>query len=110
MPRIDWGTGKQSGSFIPVFNHNGIDHSLFAVYTYGKLETHFQWYLIRPPFQSEALRLEKLTRLNAIPGVSLPQDGITRRPSIPLTSLLEEGRTEALLGVYEWVLEQIRAV
>ena len=110
VPRIDWGEGKQDGSFVPVLHHKGIDYPLFAVYTYGNFETHFQHYLNRPPFTSEPLRVEKLNRLNAIPGVSLPQDSIARRPSIPLKSLLEEGRTEALLSVYEWVLEQIRTV
>ena len=110
VPRIDWGEGKQDGSFVPVLHHKGIDYPLFAVYTYGKFETHFQHYLNRPPFTSGPLRVEKLNRLNAIPGVSLPQDSITKRPSIPLKSLLEEGRTEALLSVYEWVLEQIRTV
>jgi hypothetical protein len=70
----------------------------------------FQHYLKRPPFGAEALRIEKLNRLNAIPGVSLPLDSIARRPSFPLESLMEEGRVEALLGVYEWVLEQILSV
>jgi hypothetical protein len=108
--RIAWGTGAQSGSFVPVLHHKGTDHYLFAVYTYGNFETFFQYYLKRPPFTSEALRVEKLDRLNAVPGVSLPQDGIVRRPSFPLKALIEEGRTEALLGVYDWVLQQIRAV
>jgi len=101
----------RSTRFVDVQN-KGIDYPLFAVYTYGRFETHFQHYLNRPPFTSEPLRVEKLNRLNAIPGVSLAQtpDSITRRPSIPLKSLREEGRTEALLGVYEWVLEQIRIV
>ncbi len=110
VPRIDWGAGAQSGSFVPVFQHEGIDYPLFAVYTYGSFETHFQHYLRRPPFGAEALRIEKLNRLNAIPGISLPVDSIARRPSFPLESLVEEGRMEALLGVYEWVLEQILSV
>jgi hypothetical protein len=110
VTRIDWGTGTQAGSFIPVLEHDGIEHFLFTVYTYGNFETSFQHYLRRPPFTSQALRLEKLQRLNAIPGVSLPEDGITRRPSFPLELLAKDGRTEALLGVYDWVLEQIRAV
>ncbi len=110
VPRIDWGAGAQSGSFVPVVQHKGIDYPLFAVYTYGTFETHFQHYLKRPPFGAEALRIEKLNRLNAIPGIFLPVDSIARRPSIPLESMVEEGRVEALLGVYDWVLEQILSV
>lgn len=109
VTRIAWGTGTQDGSFVPVFHHGGIEHKLFAVYTYGTFETFFQYYRYKPPFTSENLRVEKLNRLNAIPGISLPPDGIARRPSFPLKALLTEGRTEALLNVYEWVLEQILA-
>jgi hypothetical protein len=107
--RIDWGRGARDGSFVPVVQHNGTEHFLFAVYTYGSFETSFQFYRSRPPFTSDELLTEKLMRLNAIPGVSVPADGISRRPSIPLESLREEGRTEALLSVYDWVIEQIRA-
>jgi hypothetical protein len=107
VTRIAWGTGTQDGSFVPVLHHGGIEHKLFAVYTYGSFETFFQYYRYKPPFTSENLRVEKLNRLNAIPGISLPSDGIARRPSFPLKVLLTEGRTEALLNVYEWVLEQI---
>jgi hypothetical protein len=110
VTRIDWGKGSQAGSFIPVVHHKGTDHFLFSVFTYGNFETSFQHYLRRPPFTSEALRIEKLNRLNSVPGVSLPHDGISRRPSFPLKTLIDEGRTEAVLCVYDWVLEQIRAL
>ncbi len=36
---IWWGEGTRDGSFVPIFRHKGIDHQLFAVYTYGRLET-----------------------------------------------------------------------
>jgi hypothetical protein len=108
--RIFWGEGARDGSFIPVFVHKGIDHQLFAVYTYGRFETFFQHYRNKPPFDSEPLRVEKMERLNAVPGVSLAPDGIVRRPSFPLESLAKPGRTKALLDVYDWVLERIRSV
>ena len=80
------------------------------MYTYGSFETHFQHYVKRLPFDAEAVRIEKLNRLNVVPGVSLPVDSIARRASFPLTSLLVDGRVEALLGGYDWVLEQILSV
>jgi hypothetical protein len=110
VTRIAWGAGTQLGSFVPVLDHKGIEYQLFAVYTNGSFETFFQYYRYKSPFTSEDLRVEKLNRLNAITGIFLPSDGIARRPSFPLNALLGEGRTEALLGVYEWVLEQILAV
>jgi hypothetical protein len=105
---IWWGEGTQSGSFVPIFRHNGIDHQLFAVYTYGRLETFFQHYQRKPPFDLDTLRVEKLDRLNAIPGVSLAPESVSKRPSILLEALSEDGRIELLLGVYDWVLEQVR--
>ena len=85
-----------------------IDHQLFAVYTYGRLETFFRHYQRKPPFDLDKLRVEKLNRLNAIPGVSLAAESVSKRPSISLESLSEDGRIESLLGVYERVLEQVR--
>lgn len=105
---IWWGEGTQSGSFVPILRHKGTDHQLFAVYTYGRFETFFQHYRRKPPFDLETLRVEKLNRLNAIPGISLGPESVSKRPSISLETLLEDGRIESLLGVYEWVLEQIR--
>ena len=105
---IWWGEGMQAGSFIPIFRQNGIDHQLFAVYTYSRLETFFQHYQRKPPFDSEPLRIEKLNRLNAIPGITLTPESVSKRPSISLETLLEDDRIELLLGVYDWVLEQVR--
>ena len=105
---IWWGEGTQAGSFIPIFRQNGIDHQLFVVYTYGRLETFFQHYQRKPPFDLESLRIENLNRLNAIPGITLAPESISKRPSISLEELSEDGRIELLLAVYAWVLEQIR--
>lgn len=110
VTKTAWGVGAHSGSFVPVLQHNGIDHQLFAVYTYGSFETFFQYFAKKPPFEAEHPRLELLSRLNNIPQVSLPRDGIARRPSFPLEVLAKDDRTDLLLGVYDWVVEQIRAV
>ena len=37
--RLWYGRGRQSGSFVPVLNHNGVDHQVFAVYT-GSVPPH----------------------------------------------------------------------
>jgi hypothetical protein len=105
--QIKWGEGMRSGSFTPYFRHKGVLYPLFAVYSYGSFEVFFMYYMERPPFDEEALRLELLTRLQSVPGVSLPPDCIARRPPIQLAALADDGRTEALLGVFDWVLERI---
>ena len=78
-----WGEGATSGSFIPIFEHDGVKHQLFAVYTYGNVEIYFQWYAYKPPFDAIEKRRELLDRLNAIPEIQLPEDSLNRRPSQP---------------------------
>jgi hypothetical protein len=80
VSRVWWGEGKADGSFYPLLDLNGENHYTIAVYTFGRVQVPFQHMRSRKPFDSEAKRLELLTRLNAIPGVSLPADGINRYP------------------------------
>ena len=107
--RIDWGHGATMGSFVPVIVHKERDQKLFAVWTGAALETYFYWYQYKPPFDSEDKRRELLQRLNAISGVSLPEDSIARRPSIPLATLADGAVLDQLLAVFDWVIEEIRA-
>ena len=104
-----WGRGSRTGSFVPCLRHVDALHPLFAVYTYGRVETYFQHYQSRPPFDSEAKRRELLGRLNTIEGVSIPEDAIARRPSIPLAVFADETRLAKFLKVYEWFVQEIQA-
>jgi hypothetical protein len=105
--RISWGEGNVHGSFVPSIQHKGLDHQLFAVYTYGVLETYFARYAKKPPFQKEERRLEILNKLNDIEGVSIPVDAITKRPSIKLSLLADPGILEEVLAVFDWMIEEI---
>lgn len=108
--RFFWGSGKVDGSFQPVFDHAGQAYFPLAVWTNGKLDLQFQYLLLRPPFDDVVLRLEFLRRLNEIPGVSIPEDAITRRPSIPLAPLAADpGMFEALKGVLDWFCGTVRS-
>jgi len=107
--RIYWGRGSQSGSFVPILSYNGQDYSLLAVYTYGTVEIYFQYYRTMPPFDSEAKRKELLARLNDIDDISIPMDGIARRPGIQLSQLTNHSALERFLGVLEWIVEQVTA-
>lgn len=107
--RIFWGSGKLDGSFQPVFDHAGQGYFPVAVYTYGRLEIQFQYLLLRPPFDGLELRIEFLRRLNEIPGVSIPDDAITRRPGIPLAAFAADPNAlKALKGVLDWFCETVR--
>lgn len=109
MTRVWWGRGGRSGSFVPVLNHKGKDHQLFAVWTYGTAEIYFYWYQYKPPFDSEGKRRELLSRLNAVAGVSLPDDAITRRPGVPFSALKDETALKQFLEIFDWVVQEIQA-
>jgi hypothetical protein len=109
VTQIWWGKGSRSGSFVPVFNHKGRDHQLFAIYTYGTVEIYFYWYTYKPPFDSEDKRRELLDRLNGIAGVSLPDEAINRRPGIPLSVLRDESALMQFTAAFDWFIEEIRS-
>jgi hypothetical protein len=108
LPRFTWGTGRVDGSFIPVLDYNGEPQYPFAVYTYGRLLIQFQY--LRPPFDDLGLRSEFLARLNAIPGVSIPDDAVTRRPAIELSLLAAEpAALQSFKNALDWFCETVRA-
>jgi len=108
VTRIWWGKGSQMGSFVPVYNHNGRDYKLFAVWTYGTVEIYFEHFQYKPPFDTKDKRLEILGKLNEIDGVDIRADAITRRPSIKLSLLSEQKALEKFLSVFDWMLEEIK--
>jgi hypothetical protein len=108
MTRVWWGEGQQLGSFVPILNHNGIDHQLFAVYTNGVVEIYFYWYQYKPPFDEEQKRLELADRLNKIKGVNFTKEAVYRRPSIRLELLAAPGALDTFLDAYEWMVEELQ--
>ncbi len=106
---IWWGHGSKVGSFVPTLNHKERDHQLFAVWTNGILETYFFWYQYKPPFDTEERRRDLLDRLNTVPGISLPDSAVSKRPGIPLLDLSKGDALDNFLAVYDWFLEEIKA-
>ena len=108
--RLDWGRGTTLGSFTPVLRHEKVDHFLFSVLTTGQVETQFQYYRSRPPFTAEEKRRELLERLNTIPGVAIPADAISRRPSFALSLLEPVASMSAFLATFEWFIREVTSV
>ncbi|HRV96297.1 MAG TPA: hypothetical protein P5526_29360, partial [Anaerolineae bacterium] len=108
--RVWWGEGARTGSFVPVFDHNGQGYQLFAVATYGRMEVYFQWYQYKPPFDAEEKRRELRDKLNAVEGINFPPDAITRRPSFPLKLFENEQQGEQILAVFDWFIAEVRRV
>jgi hypothetical protein len=113
MQRIWWGRGVQDGSFIPNLDYKGTNYFVIAVRTGSKnnpvVQIQFDPLSKRPPFDDEKLRLELLDRLNEIPEVNLPQDSISRYPSIPIRAFYEESSFQRLIEVLEWTIQKIKS-
>lgn len=105
---ISWGKGTVTAAFVPVLTHAGRNHPLFAVYTYGTIEIYFYWYKYHAPFDSEEKRIELLKKLNQIKGVDISQEGIHRRPNIPLAVFNDPQALHDLLQAFEWLIREIK--
>ena len=92
-----------------MFDDQGKQYWLISVWTYGRIEIQFQMMKTTPPFEAEAKRVELLQRLNALPGVTIPPDAITRRPSIRLSVLHEETVLQQFLAICDWIIQEITA-
>lgn len=89
-------------------------HIPFVVYAQGKdrgkIEIPFKRMGLRnPPFDTEQKRLEFLHRLNKIPHVNLPEDGITRYPTFSLSALRDEQDLSRFLQVIDWTTQEVRS-
>ena len=96
------------GSFCPVLDVPGSGYWFFYLFTTGAVEVQFQWLMARPPFDDESTRVQLLEKLNEIPGVNLPRDGISRRPSFPIEVLYDPANRDRFKAVIEWGLEEAR--
>lgn len=105
--RIWWGEGKRIGSFFPMLDTPDDRHFSISVWTNGYIEVQFQH--MRPPFDTEAMRREFLSRLNSIAGVDLPHDRLSRRPSFRIEALLPEGHLEQFIKTLDWFIETVLA-
>lgn len=105
---IWWGRGKSNGSFVPVLVHGEAHHQFFALWTYGTLEIYFQWYAGKPPFNSESKRLQMLRKLNEVPGVSLPEESITKRPGIRLDVFKNAEALKKFKAIIQWYIEEVK--
>lgn len=107
--------GGKDGSFFPTVEHDGVSDQTVAVWTYGRVDVQFQrlaqvqgdatWH----PFVREEKRLELLRRLNEVPGVSFDVTVITRRPSIPLSALVDPEARRRFFAVLDWLVAELQS-
>lgn len=101
---IHWGRGRIQGTFYPVLDHKGKANRIFGVYSPGRIELDFRHH----PFQEDSQKTELFNKLNAIPGVSIPERAIDSWSSFPLSTLKEATSLKHFFEISEWVIEEIK--
>jgi hypothetical protein len=105
--RLAFGEGARDGSLFLMYDYKDVQHWTVALWTYGAIEIQLQWMQSQPPFDQEGLRVELLNHLNSIQGVSIPIDGIGRRPSIRLDILGNNTSLDEFFDVITWMIKEI---
>lgn len=103
-----WRT-QRGCSFIPTLHHRGTKYYPISLRTSGHLILQMRSLVNKPPFASEEKQAELLRRLNAVPGVNIPEDRLRGMPSIPLALLASEDAMARLLDALGWLVGEIRA-
>ena len=80
------------------------------MWTYGRAELQFQYMQNWPPFDDESRRLELLRSFNQIPGVSIREDLISRRPALDLSVLRDKAAMKRFLDALDWAIEEWKSV
>jgi len=93
-----------------VLDHAGQNYFPLVLWTNGRAEIQFKPLSRRPPFDDAGLRREFLRRLNEIAGLSIPEDAVTRTPSIRLAPLLASREAlDSFKEVLTWFCQTVRA-
>jgi len=103
--KVWYGTGKRSGSFVPMINRLNI----FSVWTSGFVEIQFHFYSRWKPFDNDDKRIELLNKLNLISGIELPPESISRRPSVSLSIFQNDEKLKRFLDIFEWYISEIES-
>lgn len=107
--RVWYGRGRLNGSFYPIVDAGDRWYPLFGLWTTGRVELQFGTLKSRPPFDRRDVRHELLRRLNAIPGVEVPESRADVFPSFPMRLLTGASAQTSFLGALDWAVEAIRS-
>ena len=71
------------------------------------MAVYFEYMLGRPVFDDFGRRQALLDRLNAVPGLRLPPDAVSKRKGIPLAAFTPAS-VVAFLSVMDWFVAEMR--
>jgi hypothetical protein len=107
--RVWWGEGAKFGSFFPLFDYDNETYWTVSVWTSGTVEIQFQMMIPEKyPFSNEAIRAEMRERFNVVPGINIPENAISKRPSIKLAILKDSAVLKQFLAVLDWMISEIK--
>jgi len=105
--RVAFNSNPVWGWIGSVFEKNGFEVSLLRLHSDGSVAVYFEYMLGKPVFDDLARRQQLLDRLNAVPGVRLPPDAVSKRKTIPLSGFTPEA-TAGFLAAMDWFVEELR--
>ena len=105
--RVAFNSNPVWGWIGAVFEKDGFEISLLRLHSDGSVAVYFEYMLGKPVFDDLARRQQLLDRLNAVPGVRLPPDAVSKRKTIPLADFTPDA-TAAFLAVMDWFVEELR--
>jgi hypothetical protein len=104
--RMDYGSGKVDGSFIPYLRYADTFVAPIAIKTSGYVSLQFYHIKSRPPFDTASKRIELLARLNKIPNIKIDPEAIAGKPKIDLQALRSEKTLKQFLETLQWFFDQ----
>ena len=108
--RVTWGHGLRDGSMILAAGPTSSGNVFATMWTYGRIELDFQYLMKSAVFGELESRRELLRRINEIPGVSIGEESLEKRPNLPLDIFLEEPAGRLLFGVFTWLVQELNRV
>lgn len=106
MSTFHWGRGAISGTVTPHLEACDQSYPAFTLWTNGSIQMRFVWLSSRPPFDRPEMRQGLVERLNAVPGVSLPPEAISRDPSWQASVLLDREAREQFFAAIQWFVDE----
>ncbi|GJE19442.1 hypothetical protein [Methylobacterium marchantiae] len=106
--RIAFNTSPNFGALGAIFEVDGSNIPALRIFTDGTMAVYFEYMLGKPVFDALTLRQELLDRLNAVPGIRLPPDAVSKRKTIPLAGLTPPA-VEAFLAAMDWFVDTLRS-
>jgi hypothetical protein len=94
-------------AFTLVLMHREKSYPLFSVQSSGLCGIYFQ-YINKSPFDAVEKRMELLSQLNSIEGMSISMGAIHGRSEISLSVLKNEVAIKRFLEIFTWLVEEIK--